>query len=110
VVEISRTHVVVTVEEYEQDADSGWKQEKTVFRERVGIEKPSTIVHTNLVEGLFIIAVKWCEVNIRRRLVNAHIMVRCAENAFRKVDQIRFVDERQHETRSNLRMDDKGRE
>jgi hypothetical protein len=60
----SRTYVVIAVEQHEQYADSGRKQEKTIFGKCVRLEKPSTIAHTNLVELLFIVAVQRCEINI----------------------------------------------
>jgi hypothetical protein len=60
----SRTYVVIAVEQHKQNADSGRKQEKTIFGKCVRLEKPSAIEHTNLVERLFIVAVQWCEINI----------------------------------------------
>ena len=60
----SRTYVMIAVEHHEQNADSGRKQEKTIFGKCVRFEKPSATEHTDLVERLFIIAVEWCEINI----------------------------------------------
>ncbi len=60
----SRTYVVITVEQHEQNGDSGRKQEKTIFGKCVRLEKPSAIAHTDLIEHLFIVAVQWCEINI----------------------------------------------
>jgi hypothetical protein len=40
---------VVAVEQNKQGADSGWKQEKAFFRECIRKEKPSSIVHPDLV-------------------------------------------------------------
>jgi hypothetical protein len=60
----SRKYVVVAVEQHEQNADSGGKQEKTIFGKCVRLEKSSAIEHTNLVERLFIVAVEWGEINI----------------------------------------------
>jgi hypothetical protein len=59
-----KTYVVIAVEQDDQNTHSGWKQEKTIFGERIRLEKPSAIEHTNLVEGLFIVAVQRCEINI----------------------------------------------
>jgi hypothetical protein len=59
-----RTYVVIAVEQHEQNTHSGWKQEKTIFSERIRLEKPSAIELANLVEGLFIVAVQGCEINI----------------------------------------------
>jgi hypothetical protein len=55
---------VIAVEQHEQNADRGWKQEKTIFGERIGLEEPSAIELTNLVERLFVVAVQRCEINI----------------------------------------------
>jgi hypothetical protein len=60
----SRTYVVVAVEQHEQNADSGGKQEKTIFGKCVRLEKSSAIEHANLVERLFIVPVEWGEINI----------------------------------------------
>lgn len=60
----SRTHVVIAAEQHEQNADSGRKQEKTIFGKRVRVEKSSAIAHTNLVERLFIVPVQRCEIDI----------------------------------------------
>lgn len=60
----SRTYVVIAVEQDEQNADSGRKQEKTIFGKCVRLEKPSAIAHTNLVERLFIVAVQRGEIHI----------------------------------------------
>jgi hypothetical protein len=64
VITSSRTYVVIAAEQHEQNADSGRKQEKTIFGKCVRLEKPSAIADTNLVEHLFIVAVQWCEINI----------------------------------------------
>jgi hypothetical protein len=60
----SRTYVVIAIEQHEQNADSGRKQEKTIFGKCVRLEKPSAIAHTNLIERLFIVAVQWCEIDV----------------------------------------------
>lgn len=55
---------MVAVEQHEQNANSGRKQEKAIFGKCVRLEKPSAIEYTNLVERLFIVAIQWCEINI----------------------------------------------
>jgi hypothetical protein len=60
----SRAYVMVAVEQHEQNANSGRKQEKAIFGKCVRLEKPSAIEYTNLVERLFIVAIQWCEINI----------------------------------------------
>jgi hypothetical protein len=57
-------YVVIAVEQHDQNADSGWKQKKSFFGERIGLEEPSAIGLTNLVERLFVVAVQRCEINI----------------------------------------------
>ena len=55
---------MIAVEQHEQNADSGRKQEKAIFGKCVRLEQPSAIAHTNLVERFFTIAVQRCEINI----------------------------------------------
>jgi len=59
-----RTYIVIAAEQHEQNADGRRKQEKTIFGKCVRLEKPSAIVHTNLIERLFIVAVQWREINV----------------------------------------------
>jgi hypothetical protein len=58
-------YVMIAVKQNKKNADSGWQQEKAVFGESIRLEKPPAITHTKLVQCLFIIAVQWCEVDIR---------------------------------------------
>jgi hypothetical protein len=55
---------VIAIEQHQQNADGGRKQEKTIFGKCIRSEKPSAIEHTNLVERLCIVAVQWSEINI----------------------------------------------
>jgi len=48
---------MIAIEQDEQNADSRWKQEKPILRERVWEDKPSPITHTNLVQRLFVVTV-----------------------------------------------------
>jgi len=85
VIRISKTYVVVAVEQHKQSADSRWKQEETFLGECVGKEKPSTIMHPNLVQCLFIVAVQWRKIDIRGRFINIDVPMGRSEDAFRKI-------------------------
>ena len=73
---------MVSAKHHKQSANSRWKQQETLLGNDIRKEKSSAIANANLVECLFIISVQWGEINIRGCLVNIHVPVRRAENAF----------------------------
>jgi hypothetical protein len=77
---------MIAVEQHKQDADGGWQMEKAVFSECIGMEKPSAVTNADSLEGFFVIAVQWREIDIGRCLVNMNLGMRRAKNALRRVD------------------------
>ena len=75
------THVVVAVEQNEQHADRGWEEEQPVLGEGVGDKEPTPVADTYLVQLLVAVAVQRRKIDIRRRLVDVHLLVGRAEDA-----------------------------
>lgn len=77
---------MVPTEQHEQHADGRWEQHKTILGERVGKDKSATIMHADFVESLRVISIQRPEVDIRRGLVDIHILVRSAKHAVLQSD------------------------
>ncbi|KAI9509762.1 hypothetical protein F5148DRAFT_1148043 [Russula earlei] len=73
--ERSWTYVVIAVEEHEQHADSGGSRRRRDLASVSGKRSPQPSC-TRVMLSLFVVAMQWCKVNIRRRLVDVHVCVR----------------------------------
>ena len=72
---------MVPVKEGEKHADSRREEQQTVFGEGVGDEETAPILFTDLILRLLVVAVQRRKIDIRRRLVDVHLLVGRAEDA-----------------------------
>lgn len=81
---------MITIEQHKQNADSRWQQEKAAFSKAIRLEKSSAVKEANIIQCLFVIAVQWCEVDIRRCLIDMDFgrVIGRAENPVRGCGQL----------------------
>lgn len=95
---------MVPVEQHQQRAHGRGEQEQPVLRKDVGVEQPAPVEHADLLLRVLVVAVQRREVDVRRRVVDADVLVRRAEDAGRLRQQAVRAGQR------DLRVDDERRE
>jgi hypothetical protein len=75
---------VVTVEQDQENGDSGGQQKQPILREHIRVQQTATVAHADFVLSLLVDAVEWSEVDVGGRLVDIDIFVGGSEDTRNK--------------------------
>jgi hypothetical protein len=72
---------MVPVEQNQERADGGWKEQQTVLGEAVWMQGTVTVSNPNTVVVIIVIAIQRSKVDVGRGFVDINISMRGSENA-----------------------------
>ena len=75
---------MIAVEQNQENADGGGKQEQPVLREHIRVQQTPAVAHADFVLILLVDAIERGKVDVGGRLVDVDVIVRCAEDAGNK--------------------------
>lgn len=79
-IKVISTDVVVTIEENQDDTTCRGQEHQPVFCEDIRVKQATSVADSDFVLVLLYVTIKRCKVDIRRRLINVNVCVRCLED------------------------------